>query len=123
MQVLLGVAFAFGGWQKVATPIPQLSVGHLSWVADVPAAMVRFIGAAEITGGIGLILPSVARIKPRLTPLAGLGLITILALAAVFHVSRGEMQSVPGPLVLGGALAFVTWGRFRLAPIAPRSAR
>jgi putative oxidoreductase len=123
LQLLLGVAFAFGGGQKIATPIHQLSVGHMSWAADVPAALVRFIGVAEVTGGIGLILPSVTRIKPWLTPLAGLGLITILLLAAAFHATRGEVHAIPGPLVLGAALAFVTWGRFRRAPIAPRNAQ
>ena len=68
-------------------------------------------------GAIGLILPAATKIKPTLTPLAALGLLTIMILAMAFHLSRGEAQALPINMVLGGLAAFVAWGRTKKAPI------
>jgi hypothetical protein len=43
-----------------------------------------------------------------------------MVLAAVFHVSRGEVGMLPINLVIGGLAAFVAWGRWKKVPIAPR---
>jgi putative oxidoreductase len=104
---------------KVTQPIAVL-VDTFGWPAAVPAALVRFIGVAEFLGGLGLILPAATRVKPMLTPLAGVGLAVAMLLAAGFHTSRGEFGALPMPLVLGGLAAFVVWGRAVRAPIAPR---
>ncbi|MEX2154330.1 MAG: DoxX family protein [Gemmatimonadaceae bacterium] len=72
-QVLLFTLFAFAGTLTLFTPIAQLAQ-TVPWAADVPVALVRFIGFAELAGAIGLLLPSLTRIKPALTPLAALGL-------------------------------------------------
>jgi len=82
---------------------------------------VRFIGMAETLGAIGLVLPAATRIKPSLTPLAALGLTTVMVLAAITHVARGEAFMIPVNGVIGGLSAFVVWGRWRKAPIAPRA--
>jgi len=71
-------------------------------------------------GALGLILPAVTRIRPKLTAAAGLGLVTVMVLAAAFHLSRGEAQVLPLNLTLGALAAFVAWGRSRKAPILPR---
>ena len=39
----------------------------------IPILFLRFIGVCELLGGLGLILPSVLRIRPGLTPLAAAG--------------------------------------------------
>jgi hypothetical protein len=67
-----------------------------------------------------LLLPALTRIKPSLTALAGAGLATIMLLASLFHISRGEPQVLPVNLVFGGLAAFVAWGRWKKAPIAAR---
>ena len=85
--------------------------------AQVPLALVRFIGISELLGAVGLILPALTKIKPLLTPLAALGLLTIMILAMGFHVSRGEAGTLPFNIVLGGLAAFVAWGRTSKAPI------
>jgi putative oxidoreductase len=74
-------------------------------------ALLRFIGVAELAGGLGLILPAATRIRPMLTPLAALGLATIMTLAFVFHIQRGEWDALPVNAVLGALAAFVAWGR------------
>jgi hypothetical protein len=55
-----------------------------------------------------------------LTAWAGVGLVAVMVLAAAFHISRGEVQMLPVPVVLGGMAAFVAWGRFGKARIASR---
>ncbi len=119
VQILLAVAFAMSGLMKLMQPIADLA-SQMGWVASVPAALVRFIGAAELAGAAGLILPALTRIQPRLTALAALGLVVVMVLASVVHATRGEFGMIPVNLVLGALAAFVAWGRGKAAPIAPR---
>ena len=90
VQALLAVAFGMGGVIKITRPISELAQAMV-WPGDVPVGLVRFIGTAELLGGIGLIVPVLARIKPVLTPVAA-----------------------------GALAAFVAWGRLHRAPIAAR---
>src|SRR5262245_55292128 len=87
-QVLLFLAFALAGFFKVAFPMSELEQ-RMTWVRDLPALLVRFIGTCELAGSLGMLLPALTRILPRLTALAGSGLATIMLLAIAFHVSRG----------------------------------
>ena len=119
VQCLLGAMFLAVGTMKATQPIANLA-NALGWPAEVPAALVRFIGVAEFLGGIGLILPAATRIMPMLTPLAAGGLATAMLFATIFHISHGEFRALVGPLVLECLAAFVAWGRALKAPIAPR---
>ena len=120
LQVLLAVAFIAAGAMKLAQPLDALAVS-LPWTADVPGALVRFIGVAEVLGGLGLVLPAATRILPRLTPIAAAALAIDMVLATLFHLVRGEAMMAPITLLLAVLLAFVAWGRFSRAPIAPRT--
>lgn len=120
VQVILAAMFGLAGVMKTTTPIDQLAA-QMVWPGAIPPMLVRFIGAAELTAAIGLILPSLMRIRPVLTPLAATGVVTIMALAIPFHISRGELQALAVNVPLGAMAAFVAWGRFRKAPIAPRT--
>jgi putative oxidoreductase len=119
VQGLLGAMFLAVGAMKATQPIAVL-VDTLGWPAAVPPALVRVIGVAEFLGGLGLILPAATRVKPMLTPPAAVGLATVLLFATMFHISRGELGTLPLPLVLGAVAAFIAWGRAAKAPIAPR---
>jgi len=119
VQVVLGLMFLAGGTMKATQPIPELAV-KMVWASDIPEALVRFIGVSEILGGLGLVLPAATRIKPMLTPLAGLGLAVIMLLAALFHLVRAEFAGIVMNVVLGGLAVFVAWGRGKKAPILPR---
>jgi hypothetical protein len=92
----------------------------MAWVSAVPGGLVRFIGASELLGGLGLVLPAATRVLPRLTALAGAALAFVMVLAATFHVMRGELGALPINLVLGGLSAFVAWGRLKKVPVSPR---
>ena len=65
VQILLAALFLFGGVMKLVLPLEQMA-----GPVELPGWFLRFIGVAETLGGIGLILPSVLRIKPGLAPLA-----------------------------------------------------
>ena len=119
--VQLGLAALFGlaGTLKATLPVAELHQ-NLPWTPDLPLTLVRLIGTAELAGVLGLILPAATRIRPVLTPLAAAGLLTVMVLAAGFHLSRGEASAIGMTLLLGALAALVAWGRWRLVPIAPR---
>jgi uncharacterized membrane protein YphA (DoxX/SURF4 family) len=116
VQLLLMVTFGMAGVMKATQPVDALVQGGIAWAGQVPVALVRLIGIAEMLGAIGLVLPAATGIKPSLTPLAALGLLTITILAMAFHVLRAEPQALPINMMLGGLAAFVAWGRTKKAP-------
>lgn len=121
VQLLLAAMFGMAGVMKTTMPIPDLAA-QLVWPGEIPPALVRFIGASELLGAVGLVLPSVLRILPRLTVAAAVGLLTIMLLAIPFHLVMGhDPAGVVFDAVLGGLAAFVAYGRLKLAPIAPRA--
>jgi uncharacterized membrane protein len=120
-QVLVSVTFIAAGYVKFATPIPELAK-LIPWTGQLPVAFVRFIGLVDFTGGIGILVPALTRIKPRLTVLAALGCTVLQILATIFHLSRGEANVTPLNFVLLTLSVFVLWGRRKKAPILPRGA-
>jgi len=119
-QVILGGMFMMTGFMKLSQPIDQLSA-MMPWAGDVPAMLVRFIGTAELLGGLGLILPAALRIKPQLIAWAAVGLVLVMTFALIFHVSRGETQAIGMNVILAAIAAFIAWGRFTKAPIYPKA--
>jgi len=120
VQLLLAVAFGMAGVMKSTQPIADLAAAMV-WPGDLPAVLVRFIGVSELAGALGLVLPAATRIRPLLTPLAAIGLVVVMVLASLFHISRGEWFALPINFALGGLAAFVAWGRLRKVPIPPRA--
>src|SRR5512143_1142049 len=110
VQLLVGGAFAAAGAFKAFAY--ERARARIPWVPAVPRRLVRFIGLAEVLGGAGLILPWASGVAPLLTPLAGLGLIVTMLLAAGFHAVRREPGAIVLNLVILALTAFVTWGRW-----------
>ena len=105
------LAFGMAGVMKSTQPMAELAVGHGLARRSSQLALVRFIGASELAAALGLVLPAATRIRPLLTPLAAIGLVMVMVLASLFHISRGEWFALPLNLVLGSLAAFVAWGR------------
>lgn len=119
VQVLLALLFIWAGGIKLVLPLEQLAGPPGSVV--LPGWFVRFIGVAELLGGLGLILPALLRIRPGLTPLAAAGLVIIMIGAVGITIAGGVnvgLAAIPG--VTGLLAAFVAYGRWRLAPIPSR---
>ncbi len=119
LQMLLAAFFLMAGYTHGIMPIAE-AAQRAVWMADVPPLLTRFIGIAELAGALGLIIPAATRRAPWLTPLAAVGLAVIMILAVPFHISRGEAAVTPFNIVVALVAAFVAWGRFKEAPIAPR---
>jgi len=115
LQVLLGLAFVAAGVNHGFRQ--EQAKKQMVWMQDVSSGLLTFIGAAEILGGLGLVLPALTNILPVLTPLAAAGLTIIMVLAAIFHFRRGENSAIIVNLVLGALAAFVAYGRFVLVPM------
>lgn len=109
VQILLAALFLFAGGTKLILP-PEALKGPV----ELPVWFVRFIGVCEVLGGIGLILPSLLRIKPWLTPLAAAGLVIIMLGAVVVTLMGGLIAPALITLIVGLLLAFVAYGRWRL---------
>jgi putative oxidoreductase len=122
VQILLTLAYLTAGYQKAFMPFDVI-VQTIFWVAYVPHALVRFIGISELLGGIGLIVPAMTGIQPRLSALAAAGLALIMASASVMHAVRGEYIALPTTLLLLCLTAFVAYGRWRLVPIPAKKSK
>ena len=108
VQGLLALLFLFAGGTKLVLPIAEMTKE-----IAMPGAFLRFIGVAEVLGGLGLVLPGLTGIRPGLTPLAAAGLAIIMVGATVISFAVGGVAAASMPLVTGLALAFVIYGRWR----------
>lgn len=114
-QVVLAAFFILGALLKFQ-PIEKIAA-MMPWTGQVPAWVVRFLGGIDLVSATGLILPTLLRIQPQLTPWAALGSIVLMLSAILFHVSRGEASVIGMNLFVIVIAAFVAWGRFQKAPI------
>jgi len=119
-QFLLAAAYGLFGSMKATQPLDQLAQ-MMTWIPDFPPVFVRSLGVVEILGAIGLILPSLTRIQPRLTVLAALCILVHQFMAVSLHVSKGEFGVLGLNVVLIALAAFIFWGRRKKAVIAPRN--
>ncbi|MBO0610736.1 DoxX family protein [Myceligenerans salitolerans] len=119
-QLVLALMLVGSGLFKLLTPIAQLAE-TFPWAGDVSPAVVYTAAAFDILGGLGVVLPSLTRVAPRLTVVAAFGCVALLATAAVFHFSRGEGADTPIAFVLIALAVFIAWGRGSKAPIQARS--
>src|SRR5262245_54088127 len=116
VQVLLAIGFFAAGMMKLVVPVDQLAQSGANWMVEMPW-LVKFIGISDVAGGLAMILPAATRIKPILTPIAAIGLATIMVLAAGYHGMRGEFKEIGTVVILFAMAAFVAWGRLKKVPI------
>ena len=116
LQILLGLLFIWAGGMKLVLPLEKLT-----GPVPLPGLFVRFIGVAELLGGLGLILPGLLRIWTVLTPLAAAGLVVIMIGATGIGLAAGDAVMALIPFVVGLLAAFVAWGRWKVAPLRDRS--
>jgi uncharacterized membrane protein YphA (DoxX/SURF4 family) len=115
VQVLLATAFLVSGATKLSQPKEKL-VGKMAWMEDFSQPTVRIIGALEVLGAIGIVLPELTGLLPWLTPLAALGLALTMIGAALTHLRRAEYDGIAVTTVLLVLAVFVAYGRFFVLP-------
>ena len=118
LQGVLAVVFLMAGAMKVLSPAEMMEAQ-----SPLPLALLRFVGLCEIAGAIGLILPSLLRIRPRLTPLAAACLAVLMVCATVLTplLMAPDLVMMLIPATVGALAAFVAYARARLAPQPARA--
>jgi len=111
LQSLLAALFMFAGVMKFIMPIEEMT----KQIA-LPGWFLHFIGAAEILGAIGLILPGILRIRVELTPLAAAGLSIIMFGATWITLAGGQGAAAIIPFIVALLSAFVAYSRWRMNP-------
>jgi hypothetical protein len=119
VQGLLAALFLFAGGMKLITPVEVLSV-----MSPFPGEFIKFIGACEVLGAFGLILPCALGIRRELTPLAAAGLAVIMVGATLSTLAIGGGALSLVNVVIGLLAASVVYGRREalgaLRPATPR---
>lgn len=115
LQVVLALYFGATGVMHFIVP-PGLPA-PMAWMYELSPTLHYVSGTAEVLAALGLVLPGVTKIQPRLTMLAALGLVLVMVGAAVWHVGRGETANLIMNAVLAGVSGFVAYGRWRLRPL------
>ncbi len=110
VQIALALIFLAAGSSKLLMPDAMLAAQFL----PSPPFM-RLIGALELLGTLGLVVPGLARVRPGLTPLAAAGLVIIMGGAVITSLMSGAAGALI-PLVLGLLAAAVAYGRWRVSP-------
>jgi uncharacterized membrane protein YphA (DoxX/SURF4 family) len=108
---LLAAAFLVAGLTKLTQPKDKLAA-RMGWVEDFSPGVVKLIGALEVLAAIGLILPAALDVVPVLVPLAAVGLVVLMAGAAITHARRQEPQLIVVNVVLLALAVVLLWGRF-----------
>ncbi len=101
LQGLTAAAYLGAGVLKLSRPAGELAK-TMNWVNRVPRPLVKVIGAAELVGAAGLVLPWATGIATVLTPIAAVALAATMVGAVATHVRIRDpfMVSVPSVVLL-----------------------
>jgi len=97
---LVTLVFLAAGLMKVTRPKEALVASGLEWTEDFTEPTVKVIGAAEVLGAIGIVLPALTGFAPILSPIAASALALVMVGAIVVHVRRHENPAVNIVLLL-----------------------
>ena len=119
-QSILAAMFLMAGIMKFITPV-EAQQSQMEWAKHVSGGLIYFIGIMEILGALGLLLPSILKIMPRLTPWAAIGLAIVMVLALFLNVSIGETKAIGFLSLIIVIALFIAWGRFKKVPIQSKN--
>ncbi|PKV76936.1 DoxX family protein [Nocardia fluminea] len=105
---LLAALFLMAGSMKLVKSKEQLVADpKMGWAEPFSEGLIKFIGAAEVAGALGLILPGLFGIATWLVPAAAIGLALVMAGAIITHARRAEWPNVVVTAVLLALAVFV----------------
>jgi DoxX-like protein len=87
----LALFYLYGGGLKVVRTREQLRP-MMAWVDSTPMPAVTTIGAIEVLGAIGLIVPPLTGIAPHLALAAAIGFVVLQIGATRVHLRRGDRR-------------------------------
>ncbi|WP_055497231.1 DoxX family protein [Streptomyces albus] len=88
---LLAVFYLYAGTLKATRSRDQLRP-MMAWVDRTPLPALRALGAVELLGAAGLILPPLTGIAPWLATAAALGFVLLQAGAIAVHLTGGDRR-------------------------------
>ncbi|MEU6511981.1 DoxX family protein [Streptomyces sp. NPDC046942] len=109
---LLAVFYVYAGTLKVIRSRDQLRP-MMAWVDRVPLPALRGLGAIEILGATGLILPPLTGIAPSLATAAAIGFVLLQTGAIAVHLT-GEDRRIALNAGLTVTAAVAIWLATRL---------
>lgn len=106
VQAFLAFIFIWAGSMKLfkSTDLPW------AWVKE-NQGLSAFTGVVDVLAGLGLVLPMLLQIKPKLTVYAAYGTVLLMVVASIFHISRGEGSQIGFNIFCLVLAGFVAWGR------------
>ena len=108
---VLAAVFLLAGTMKVAAPKEKL-LSTMAWAKTWPEPRLKALGAVEVLGAIGLILPRALDIAPVLTPVAAVGCAIVMFGAMITHARMKDYAGLAMPVVLLILAIVVAAGRF-----------
>jgi uncharacterized membrane protein YphA (DoxX/SURF4 family) len=116
LQVLLAALFIWHGSLFLAPPPELVEIMEREF-----ALWFRlFLGTAEVLAGIGLTLPGIIRVQPRMISVTAACCMFVMVSATVHHSMRGETSSAVTTSILLLILGFVAYMRWKVLRIRPR---
>lgn len=109
-QGLVASIVAIAGAVKLFVPKERLE-RRMHWATSWPAGRIKLLGAAELAGAVGVVVPAATGIAPILTPVAAVCIAILMAGAVHAHVKLRE-SFVP-PIAVGIVCMAIAVGRFR----------
>ena len=108
-RAVLATVFAGAGAAKLAFRKDRLRA-PMPWVDDFSQGTVRLIGALELLGAMGVVVPRATGVLPRLAPLAAAGLVMVMVGGFATHLRRREYLRSGSNVVLFALAASVALG-------------
>jgi uncharacterized membrane protein YphA (DoxX/SURF4 family) len=111
IAVVLAAVFLLAGLMKMAMPKEKL-LSTMVWAKTWPEPRLKALGAVEVLGAAGLILPRALGIAPVLTPVAAVGCAIVMFGATIVHTRMKDYAGLAMPGVLLILAIVVAAGRF-----------
>lgn len=116
LQIVLALKFVSVAYTHGLRPDETKMQPGIQRLGAVARLLLTFIALCAFLGAVGLILPATTGILTWLTPLAAALLALMMLLAVGFHVACRESPNIVVGLVLFALAAFVSYGRWVIAP-------
>jgi hypothetical protein len=109
LQSLLAATLLWAASVKLFMPADKLAV-MWPWTVE-SRKLVIVTGTLDGLAGLGLILPGLLNIMPKLTVYAAIGTHLLMVAAMIFHVCRGESSQIGINVVIAVICLLIAWGR------------
>ncbi|MCQ4208625.1 DoxX family protein [Streptomyces longispororuber] len=93
VAIPLALFYVYAGGKKLLQDKESLRP-MMGWVDTVPMPAVRTIGALEVLGALGLVLPPLTDVAVGLAVAAAVGLGLVQVGGTALHLSRGEARVI-----------------------------